>query len=372
MPDNNNPQPIPMVDLRTQYQTLKAEIQNALNETLENTTFIMGPNVHALEDEVCEYLGINHSISCASGTDALHLALRALEIGPGDEVISPSFTFAATAEAICYVGATPVFVDIDPDTLNIDPALIEKAITDKTKALIAVHLFGLSADLDAIKKITDKHDIYLVEDCAQCFGADYKNKKTGTIGDISCFSFFPSKNLGCYGDGGMICTSHDNISAQLKLLRNHGSPKRYEHTMIGYNSRLDEMQATILRIKLQHIDTYNAKRHANAQRYSEALNSLGFITPNESSDSQHVYHQYTLQHEKRDQVIDELNKHNIACAIYYPKGLHQQDAFTNGGNTIELPVTEKVSKTCFSLPMYPELTHAQIDRVIEICKLALR
>jgi len=201
-----NSQPIPMVDLHTQYQSLKNDIQKALNETLDNTAFIMGPNVHALEDEISEYLNIKHSVSCASGTDALHLALRALGIGPGDEVITPSFTFAATAEAISYVGATPIFVDINADTLNINPAQIERAITNNTRAVIAVHLFGLSAEIDSIKSIIKDRNIFLVEDCAQSFGANYKNQKTGTFGDVSCFSFFPSKNLGCYGDGGMTCT----------------------------------------------------------------------------------------------------------------------------------------------------------------------
>ncbi len=367
-----NSQAIPMVDLHTQYQSLKNDIQKALNETLDNTAFIMGPNVYALEDEISEYLNIKHSVSCASGTDALHLALRALDIGPGDEVITPSFTFAATAEAIRYVGATPIFVDIDAGTLNINPTQIEQAITNNTRAVIAVHLFGLSAEIDSIRSIIKGHNIFLVEDCAQSFGSNYKNQKTGTFGDVSCFSFFPSKNLGCYGDGGMTCTPHDEVAEKLKLLRNHGSPKRYEHTIIGYNSRLDEIQAAILRIKLKHIDEYNEKRHLNANRYSNALKSLGVITPSESSDSTHVYHQYTLQHPQRDRVIAALSNNNIASAIYYPKGLHQQIAFTEGDPAISLPVTEKTSNSCFSLPMYPELTDNQIDRIIDVCKTELQ
>ena len=366
-----NSNPIPMVDLRTQYQSLKNDIQAALNETLDNTAFVMGPNVHAFEDEVSEYLKIKHSVSCASGTDALHLALRALGIGPGDEVITPSFTFAATAEAIRYVGATPVFIDIDVETMNIDPLLIKQAINGKTRAIIAVHLFGLSVDIDAIKNTISDHEIFLIEDCAQSFGATYKNQKTGTLGDISCFSFFPSKNLGCYGDGGMICTAHDELAEKLKLLRNHGSPKRYEHTIIGYNSRLDEMQAAILRIKLKHIDSYNHMRNTNANYYTEALKPLGLITPNESPNSTHVYHQYTLQHPQRDKIINALSEHNIASAIYYPKGLHQQVAFTDDCSPASLPVTEKISATCFSLPMYPELTTEHLNRVIDVCKTQL-
>ena len=361
-----NSTPIPMVDLRQQYQSIKDEIQNAINDTLESTAFIMGPNVHALEDEVCDYLNIKHSISCSSGTDALHLALRALGIGPGDEVICPSFTFAATAEAICYVGATPVFADIDPITLNIDPACIKNAITENTRAIIAVHLFGLTSDIDAIKSLIKDKKIFLVEDCAQSFGASYKGKKTGTLGDISCFSFFPSKNLGCYGDGGMISTSDDKLAETLKLLRNHGSRVRYEHTIIGYNSRLDEVQAAILRVKLKRIDQYNQQRYANATHYTKALTKLGIITPNESADSTHVYHQYTLQDTRRNSIQAALSEQHIASAIYYPKGLHQQIAFTNNQPAASLPVTEKVSAECLSLPMYPELSSDQIDRIISI------
>ncbi|MDW3095201.1 MAG: DegT/DnrJ/EryC1/StrS family aminotransferase [Gammaproteobacteria bacterium] len=363
--------PIPMVDLHQQYQSLKVEIQSAINVTLENTTFIMGPNVHALEDEVSEYLNIKHSVSCSSGTDALHLALRALDIGPGDEVITPSFTFAATAEAIRYVGATPIFVDIDAETLNIDSDCIKNAITDKTRAVIAVHLFGLAADIDKIKAIIKDKNIFLVEDCAQSFGADYKGNKTGTLGDISCFSFFPSKNLGCYGDGGMICTASDKITTKLKLLRNHGSPIRYEHTIIGYNSRLDEIQAAILRIKLKHIDMYNQQRHENATKYTNALTKLGIVTPNESKDSTHVYHQYTIQDPRRNKILKVLSDQNIASAIYYPKGLHLQTAFTNGSPSSSLPITEKVSSNCLSLPMYPELSAKQIDRVVGVFKQQL-
>lgn len=366
-----NTKPIPMVDLHTQYQMLKDEIHNALNATLESTAFIMGPNVRALEDEVSEYLNIKHSVSCASGTDALHLALLALDIGAGDEVIVPSFTFAASAEAIRYVGATPVFIDIDAETLNLDVALIKQCISKKTKAIIAVHLFGLTADIDAIKTAIAKQNIFLIEDCAQSFGANYKNLKTGTLGDVSCFSFFPSKNLGCYGDGGMISTPHDDVADKLKLLRNHGSPKRYEHTIIGYNSRLDEIQATILRIKLKHLDKYNQLRLSHANSYTDALKQTGIVTPNESSDSDHVYHQYTLQHANRDQIISTLSDNNIASAIYYPKGLHQQLAFTNGAPSASLPITEHVSNTCFSLPMYPELNTEQINKIIDTCKSAI-
>ena len=360
--------PIPMVDLHHQYQALKSEIQNALNHALEGTAFIMGPNVHALEDEISSYLNIQHAVSCASGTDALHLALSALGIGPGDEVITPAFTFAATAEAIRYVNATPVFVDIDKTTFNIDPKCIQNAITDKTRAIIAVHLFGLPADLEAINTLIGDKEIFLVEDCAQSFGAKYKNKITGTIGDIGCFSFFPSKNLGCYGDGGMICTANKDIAEKVKLLRNHGSPKRYEHSIIGYNSRLDEIQAAILRIKLKYIDEYNHRRHENAHKYTRILKEFGITTPHENNESNHVYHQYTITSSDRDKISTKLADENISSAIYYPKGLHQQAAFTEGAVQPSLPITELISSQCLSLPMYPELTDDQINRVTDNIK----
>lgn len=353
---------IAMLDLRLQYQSLKDDIRKALDETLENANFIMGPNVHALEEEIAGYLRVPHALGCASGTDALHLALRALNIGPGDEVITPAFTFAASAEAIRYVNATPVFVDIDPKSFNIATEQIEQAISARTKAIIVVHLFGLPADLGAIQSLAEDKNIFIVEDCAQSFGASYKNQKTGSIGDVGCFSFFPSKNLGGCGDGGMICTHSDELAAQIALLRNHGSPRRYEHSIIGYNSRLDEMQAAILRIKLKHIERYNRQRYRNASRYTAALSALDVQTPEESPHSTHVYHQYTILSAQRDKIIAALDEENIASAIYYPKGLHRQSAFCDSRQAAR-PVTEQVSARCLSLPMYPELSGAQIERI---------
>ena len=367
MPSN----PIPMVDLRQQYHSIKEDIQSAVNAALESTAFIMGPNVHAFENEVAEYLNCQHALSCASGTDALHLALSALDLQPGDEVITPSFTFAATAEAICYVGATPVFVDIDPVTMNLDPGCIENAISSKTRAIIAVHLFGLPANIDAIQSIIANKSIYLIEDCAQSFGASYNNKKTGTLGDIGCFSFFPSKNLGCYGDGGLVSTNNEEAANKIKLLRNHGSPVRYEHSIVGYNSRLDEIQAAILRIKLKYIDDYNQSRRNVALKYNEFLGALDLKTPVESDESTHVYHQYTLLDSRRETIAAALQEHAIASAIYYPKGLHAQDAFRDLSITTALPVTEQVSATCLSLPMYPELKNTQIEKISHVIKQAI-
>ena len=371
MTNNKTETPIPMVDLRTQYHALKKDIDAALENVLEETAFIFGPNVHALEKEVASYLNTEHAISCASGTDALHLALRAIGIQSGDEVITTSFTFAATAEAICYVGATPVFADIDPGTLNLDIESIASKITDKTRAIIVVHLFGLPVDVEKIKLLTENKNISIIEDCAQSFGGSIHNKQTGALGDIACFSFFPSKNLGAYGDGGLVSTNNDQLADQVKLLRNHGSPRRYQHDIIGYNSRLDEIQAAILRIKLKHIDEYNRNRRNIAAQYSQAFSGTEIVTPHVNSDSQHAFHQYTLLHKNRDKIKQALEANHIASAIYYPSGLHQQIAFAEHISKTSLPVTERVSTQCLSLPMFPEMTADQIERVTNTVKTAI-
>ncbi len=361
---------IPMVDLKGQYQTLKDEIQTALAETFDNTHFILGPNVQAFEKEAADYLGVKHAISCASGTDALHLALLAAGIGKGDEVITTAFTFIATAEAIDYVGATPVFVDIEADTFNIDPAKIEAAITDKTTAIIPVHLFGQPADMDAIMAIADKHKLKVVEDCAQSFGAAINGKMTGGIGIAGCHSFFPSKNLGCYGDGGMITTNDDEVAAQIKTLRNHGSSERYHHDIIGYNSRLDEIQATILRVKLKRMKAYNDGRRRAAHQYSDLLKNL-VSPPHEDGKGEHVYHQYTLLSDKRDAIMQKLQEAQIGCAIYYPIALHKQKVFAELCADVTLPVTDDVVKHCLSLPVFPELNDAQVKEIVSVIESAL-
>lgn len=361
---------IPMVDLKGQYHNLKDEIDQAMLEALGNTQFILGPNVQQFEKEAADYLGVKHAIGCASGTDALHLALLAAGIGPGDEVITTSFTFIATAEAIAYVGAIPVFVDIDARTFNLDPTLIEAAITDKTAAIIPVHLFGQPADMDKVMTIARKHNLKVVEDCAQSFGADINGNMTSGIGDVGCHSFFPSKNLGCYGDGGMVTTNDDAIAEQLLMLRNHGSKVRYHHDIIGYNSRLDELQAVILRIKLKHITDFNAGRRRAAHYYSESLKDL-VIPPFEDGIGTHVYHQYTALSSKRDDIMQALTDKNIACAVYYPIPLHQQNVFARQFGSVALPVTEKVASECFSLPIFPELSTEQIDTIVEVIRSAL-
>lgn len=361
---------IPMVDLKTQYHTLKEEIDTAVLDAIESTQFILGPNVTAFEQETVAYLGAPFAVSCASGTDALHLAILAAGIGPGDEVITSPFTFIATAEAICYAGATPVFVDIDPKTFNMDPALVEAAITSRTKAIIPVHIFGQPADMAPISAICEKHNLLLIEDCAQSFGASVNGKMTGSIGKLGCFSFFPSKNLGCYGDGGLITCATAELAEELKVLRNHGSRVRYHHSVIGYNSRLDDIQAAILRVKLKRIDEFNTGRRRVAHLYSELLKDVAAV-PFEDRKGVHVYHQYTLLTDKRDAVMTKLSEQQIASAVYYPIPLHKQDVFAAAYAGVSLPVAEDVSSRCMSLPVYPEMPEESVRLVATTVRDAL-
>ena len=361
---------IPMVDLKTQYHTLKPVIDQAVLAAIESTQFILGPNVSAFEQEAAAYLGARHAVSCASGTDALQLALLVSGIKPGDEVITTPFTFIAAVEAICYVGATPVFVDIDPRTFNLDPALIEAAITPRTKAIIPVHLFGQPADMAPITALCVKHQLQLIEDCAQSFGAAVDGTMTGTLGPVGCFSFFPSKNLGCYGDGGMVTCATDELAEQIKVLRNHGSRVRYHHSVIGYNSRLDDIQAAILRVKLQHIDEYNAGRRRVAHLYSELIGDIVSV-PYEDGKGVHVYHQYTILTDRRDAIMAHLAAKQIASAIYYPIPLHRQDVFAEACAGLSLPVAEDVARRCLALPVYPEMPEAAVRLVASTIREAL-
>lgn len=348
---------IQMVDLRAQYHEIKDELDTALEGILDSCHFILGPNVSELEKEVAEFIGTKHAVAVASGTDALHLALLASGIGPGDEVITTPFTFIATAEAISYVGAKPVFVDIDERTLDINPALIPEKITKNTKAILPVHLFGHPADMGKVLDIANTHGLKVIEDCAQSFGAHYKFTRTGSFADAGCFSFFPSKNLGCYGDGGMITTDSDKVAEELRSLRNHGSKVRYYHDTIGYNSRLDEIQAGILRVKLKRIETYNRLRRERASQYSASLSQIpGITVPAELTGYFHVYHQYTIMAQKRDRIMEALKEKEIASAIYYPVPLHLQKSYKGlGYREGDLPITEEAAKKAVSLPIYPEL-----------------
>jgi dTDP-4-amino-4,6-dideoxygalactose transaminase len=361
-----------MVDLKTQYEAIKEEINSAVLGVLQSSAFILGPQGKALEQSVAAYHGVKHAVGVASGTDALHLALLAAGISRGDEVITTAFTFIATAEVISYIGAVPVFVDIRPDTFNIDVGQIEDKITKKTRAILPVHLYGQAADMDRLMDIARRRGLKVIEDCAQSFGADFKGKKTGSFGDMGCFSFFPSKNLGCCGDGGMVITDDETYAERLRSLRNHGSKVRYYHEEIGYNSRLDEIQAAILNVKFKRIDRFNASRRKNAHTYNKHLSGNGVQTPFEGSDGTHVYHQYTIRIKNRDLVKQRLDEGKISSMIYYPVPLHLQQAYRDlGMGPGSLPVTEQIAREALSLPMYPELTDDQIRGVAEAVKKAL-
>lgn len=356
---------IPVLDLQPEIELLWDELMPAIQDVLRSGHFIMGPNVKEFEKEVAAYLEVKHAIAVNSGTDALVIGLRAAGIGHGDEVITTPFTFFATAEAISQVGATPIFVDIEEHTYNIDPACIEKAITPRTKAILPVHLYGQSADMSAILDIAHKHGLKVVEDVAQAFGADYEGKKTGTIADVGCFSFFPSKNLGAYGDGGLIATNDDQIAEQARMLRMHGAKKKYHNEILGYNSRLDELQAAILRVKLPHIDKWNEGRREVARRYNEALSQTkGLIVPMASAYGKHVYHQYTVRvlDGKREWLQQKLQEEGIQTMIYYPIPVHQLPLYKE--QVVYLPVSERLSQEVISLPIWPQMDEETQNRVI--------
>ncbi len=357
-----------MVDLKRQYSLLKEDIDEAIHHVLVNTQFILGPNVSELEREIAAYHDTSHAIGVASGTDALLLALRACGIGPGDEVITTPFTFIATADVISLLHARPVFVDIVPDTYNIDPARIEEKITGKTKAIVPVHLFGHPADMTPIMDLARKYHLRVIEDCAQAFGATYRGKKkVGSIGDCGCYSFFPSKNLAGYGDGGMIITRDEELANNLRLLRNHGSAIKYHHNLLGYNSRLDEIQAAIIRVKFKRIDEFNHMRRHHADLYRTLIRRDDIIFPTERSGCTHVYHQFTIRSKHREQIMQALKNQQISSAIYYPLPLHQQELFVSlYGNGKELKNSETCSKEVLSLPMFPELEKKEIQHISDV------
>jgi dTDP-4-amino-4,6-dideoxygalactose transaminase len=358
---------IPMVDLQRQYQQLKPDIDAAVQDVLNQSQFILGPNVAALEKEIATYHGSAFAIGVASGTDALLLALRACGIGPGDEVITTPFTFIATAEVVALLGAIPVFVDIEPDTFNIDPEKIEQKITPRTRAIIPVHLFGHPAAMTAIMGLAEKYKLKIIEDCAQAFGAEHHGKKVGAFGECGCFSFFPSKNLAGYGDGGMIVTNDEDVAKKIRMLRNHGSIVRYHHSLIGYNSRLDEIQAAIIRVKFRYIDSFNTSRRANAEIYRTLLHASGISLPTERLGCRHVYHQFTIQSARRDRIMAALQENGIASAVYYPVPLHRQEAFAGGDAAGErLSCAEACAGEVLSLPMFPELSQDEIRLICDV------
>ena len=358
---------IPILDLRGQHRSLQSELLNAVAGVLEAGQYILGPNVTLFEEEFARYLGIAHAVGLNSGTDALHLALRALEIGPGDEVITSAFSFIATAEAISILGAQPVFVDIDPRSYALDPRAVEAAITPRTRAIIPVHLYGTPAPMHELMKIAERHSLAVVEDCAQSVGASIDERKTGTFGTISAFSFFPSKNLGACGDGGMVVTDRADLAQRVRALRAHGGRKKYYHEEIGLNSRLDEMQAAILRVKLQHLEGWTLGRRAVAARYDAAFAAQrGIQTPFEEPSFYNVYHQYTIRSAGRDELQETLRAGGIGTAVYYPLPLHLQPAYAHlGGKPGDLPQSEAAAESVLSLPISPDLASADQDRVID-------
>jgi len=369
---------IQMVDLKGQYEFIKPEVNVALQEVLENTSFINGPAVREFQTELETYLGVKHVIPCANGTDALQISLMGLDLKPGDEIITADFTFAATVEVIGLLNLTPVLVDVDPKTFNIDPTEIAKAITSKTKAIIPVHLFGQSAPMDEIMDLANKHNLFVIEDNAQGIGATYKHKdgtksKTGTIGHVAATSFFPSKNLGAYGDGGAIFTNDDELAHLIRGIVNHGMYTRYYHDVVGVNSRLDSMQAAVLKIKLQYLDYYNERRKQAAIQYTNLLsNHPNVITPYRLADcNSHVFHQYTLRiiNSDRDALVKFLNENDIPCGVYYPVPLHAQKAYTHDGyNEDDFKVTNQLVKEVIALPMHSELTEDQVEHIVSKIK----
>lgn len=386
---------IQLMNIKRQHETYHNEYEKAALEVMRCGNYIGGDEVIEFEKEFADYYGTKYAVSCGNGTDAIVLALRSLGIGPGDEVITVAWTFFATAESIAAVGATPVFVDVCEDTYCMNPKLIEKRITNKTKAILSVHFYGQSCDMDEIRKICDKHSLYLIADCAQAAGTKYKGEKSGIIGDVACFSFFPTKNLGCDGDGGMVLTNDEEIARACRSLKMHGSGKdglwylnkiynsqgrslpanmpvgesKYNNYLIGYNSRLDAIQAAILRKKLIHLDEFIEMRRNNAHYYSEKLKNTGYITPLEAPYSYHSYYLYVIKHKESEKIIGKLKEAGVGTGVYYPVPLHLQGAFYElNYSKGDLPVTEELSSSTFVIPVYPELTEDERDYIVKTLK----
>jgi UDP-2-acetamido-2-deoxy-ribo-hexuluronate aminotransferase len=364
---------IQMVDLKSQYEKIGTEIDAAIKSVLMSTAFIKGPDVRLFEEELQEYMGVKHVVSCANGTDALYLAMMVLGLKSGDEVITTNFTFIATVEVVALLGLKLVIVDPDPETFNISVAEVEKAITPRTKVIVPVHLFGQCADMEGLIKLASMHNLFIIEDAAQATGADYKFrdgtlKKAGTIGDIGTTSFFPSKNLGCYGDGGALYTNNDDYAKKLRSIANHGMKVRYQYDDIGVNSRLDTIQAAILRVKLRYLSEFNEARRSVADQYDEAFAGCpSIILPERAAYSSHIFHQYTIRVKdgRRDELKKFLDSGNVPAMIYYPGPLHLQEAYSYLGYTAsDFPVTTALCKEVLSLPMHPDMEQEQLDYIV--------
>jgi len=369
---------IPLLDLKAQYAAIKDEIRTAIDEVLESQYFILGPKVEQLENEIARYCNTKYAVGVASGTDALLLSLMATDIGYGDEVITTSYTFFATAGSISRLGAKPVFVDIDPKTYNINPQLIEEKITDRTKAVIPVHLYGQCADMEPILETARKYNLRVIEDAAQAIGAKYKDRKAGSMGDLGCLSFFPSKNLGGYGDGGMVVTNDEELAGKIRVLRVHGSKPKYYHSMIGCNSRLDALQAAVLSVKLKYLGTWTEKRRKNTEFYNTlfadsglrtsdcGLQTADIVLPHVADHNYHIYNQYTIRVKERDNLQAHLKTRGIGTALYYPLPLHLQECYAHlGYKEGDLPESEKASRETISIPVYPELTEEQQRYIVK-------
>lgn len=390
---------IPLLNLKRQYKDIEEEVNRSVLECFKNAQYIMGENVKEFEKEIANKIGVKHAITVGNGTDALIIALKSLGIKEGDEVITTDYTFFATAEAIRFVGATPVFCDVELDTYNIDPSQIEEKITDKTKAIICVHLFGNACKMDEINDIAKRHNLYVVEDAAQAINSQYKGKNVGNLGDVACFSFFPTKNLGCFGDGGMITTNDDDLATIIRALKVHGSgengmkayailndeevevveqnsgdntvynPLKYYNYLIGHNSRLDEIQAAILRIKLKHLDEYTENRRSISHRYIEALKDTSLVMPTETDGGKHVFHLFILQSENREEIESKLKEKGIATGTYYKVPMHLQKAFNDlGYKKGDFPNAEYLSERTFAIPLFPEMNDEEREYIINSIK----
>jgi dTDP-4-amino-4,6-dideoxygalactose transaminase len=362
---NHHLPPVPLVDLTAQYTRLQPEIDAAIQRVIDTTSFIMGPDVMEFEQEFAAFCGAAHCVGVSSGTSALELTLRALGVGPGDEVITVAHTFIATAEAISAVGATPAFVDILPDTYNLDPTALTAAITPATRAIIPVHIYGQPADMDAIMAVANARKLCVIEDAAQAHGATWSDVCTGTLGHAACFSFYPGKNLGAYGDAGAVVTNNEELAREIALLRNHGRRSKYYHEQVGFGERLDTLQAAILRVKLAHLAAWTHARRRLAARYDDLLAGLGLTLPTVDARANPSWHLYVIRTSSRDALLECLKQQGIGAGVHYPVPLHEQPAYAYLGYAAEdLPVTAEVARTCLSLPLYPEMTAAQQERVV--------
>jgi len=362
-------EPVPYLDLNAQIRPIRAELDAAIARTLDNCSFCLGPDVAQFEKDFAKLIGTKHCVAMNSGTSALHVAMLLLNIKAGDEVIVPAMTFIATSWAVSYVGATPVFVDVDDATCNLDPKLVEKAITPRTKAIIPVHLYGHPADLDPLLAIAKKHNLAIVEDTAQAHCAKYKGRTVGTLGNMSEFSFYPGKNLGAAGEGGALCLDDDAQAVRARALREHGSSVRYYHDEVGFNYRMEGIQGAVLGVKVKHIEAWTAARQRVARRYHELLAGTPLKLPREAAGCESAYHLYVVRHPRRDELKKHLEANGVGCALHYPVPLHLQKCYAElGYNEGDCPVAESIGRECLSLPIYPELTDAQVERVASVVR----